>query len=66
MLTACLHRYNSVGITVKSRVANATELHEEAAKMINQYGGALIEEFVDGREFSCLVSSNPACVIQSS
>lgn len=54
--------YNSVGITVKSRTTNAQELREEAMKMIDHYGGALIEEFVDGREFSCLVCSNPACV----
>lgn len=53
------HGYNSVGITEKSKVNTAEELHEQANIMINTYGGALIEEFIGGREFSVLVSSNP-------
>jgi hypothetical protein len=27
--------------------------------MIKEYGGALIEEFIDGREFTVLVAENP-------
>lgn len=53
------HGYNSVGITEKSKVNNVDELHEQANIMIKQYDGAIIEEFIEGREFSVLVSSNP-------
>jgi hypothetical protein len=34
-------------------------LCEQGAKTIEAYGGALIEEFVDGREFTVLVAENP-------
>jgi len=30
-----------------------------ASKMIKEFGGALIEEFIDGREFTVLVAENP-------
>jgi D-alanine-D-alanine ligase len=52
--------YSSVGITERSRVSNAQELREQAAIVIDQFGGALIEEFIDGRELSVLVASNPS------
>ena len=54
------HGYSSVGLTERSRVENAGQLREQAAEMIRAFGGALIEEFVGGREFSVLVASNPA------
>jgi D-alanine-D-alanine ligase len=52
--------YSSVGLTERSRVSSAEELREQAARIIDEFGGALIEEFVDGREFSVLVASNPS------
>jgi hypothetical protein len=48
-----------VGITEKSKVSCRAELEQQAAYFIETFGGALIEEFIDGREFSCLVCSNP-------
>lgn len=53
------HGYNSVGLTERSKVTNMEELKEQTETMINTYGGALIEEFIDGREFSVLICSNP-------
>jgi len=51
--------YSSVGMTRNSRVTNRDELYDQARKMIVQYEGALIEEFIDGREFTVLVGENP-------
>jgi len=53
------HSYNSVGITEKSKVYNKEELREQVGIAVRNFGGALVEEFIDGREFSCLVCSNP-------
>jgi D-alanine-D-alanine ligase len=53
------HGYNSVGLTERSKVNNMKELDEQTEIMIKTYGAALIEEFIDGREFSVLICSNP-------
>ncbi len=51
--------YNSIGMTKKSRVETVDDLHEQADLMITTFGSALIEEFIDGREFTVLVTENP-------
>lgn len=51
--------YASVGLTPDSRVESAGALREQAERMIGAYGGALIEEFIEGREFTVLVAENP-------
>lgn len=51
--------YSSIGMTRNSRVTNAADLRTQAELMINAYGGALIEEFIEGREFTVLVAENP-------
>src|SRR5438128_1331041 len=48
--------YSSIGLTSGSRVATAAELRREAARIIERYGAALVEEFIEGREFSVLVT----------
>ena len=48
--------YSSIGLTRHSRVMNAHELFRETARMVEAYGGALIEEFIEGREFTALVA----------
>jgi len=53
------HGYASVGITRKSRVENIDELKEQVALEIKDFGRALLEEFIEGREFTCLVAENP-------
>jgi D-alanine-D-alanine ligase len=51
--------YASIGITKKSLVETEDALREQAAQTIEAFGGALIEEFVEGREFTVLVAENP-------
>jgi D-alanine-D-alanine ligase len=51
--------YASIGMTKESRVETADALREQAAQTIEAFGGALIEEFVEGREFTVLVAENP-------
>ena len=51
--------YGSAGMTRKSKVNNDHELREQAKIMIKEYGGALIEEFIEGREFTVLVFEDP-------
>ncbi|MCB0087242.1 MAG: hypothetical protein KDE54_04955 [Caldilineaceae bacterium] len=50
--------YASIGLTRHSRVETPAALHAEAARAISAYGAALIEEFIDGREFTVLVAEN--------
>ncbi|MGD1102960.1 MAG: SET domain-containing protein-lysine N-methyltransferase [Terriglobia bacterium] len=48
--------YASVGIFRSCRVTDAEALLREAERTIAAYGAALIEEFVEGREFTVLVA----------
>jgi len=48
--------YNSIGLTQGSKVGTALELEEQIELMSDRFGGALVEEFVDGREFTVLVA----------
>ena len=50
------HGYSSVGLTRESVVRDAEALARQAARTIEAYGAALIEEFVEGREFTVLVA----------
>jgi D-alanine-D-alanine ligase-like ATP-grasp enzyme len=50
------HGYCSIGMTRNSRVSNVDQLRYEAGRMIDSYGAALIEEFIEGREFTVLVT----------
>lgn len=59
MLVKPPHGYASVGIRRKSRVETLDELREQLQVEIDEFGRALIEEFIDGREFTCLVAENP-------
>jgi D-alanine-D-alanine ligase-like ATP-grasp enzyme len=51
--------YNSIGLTKASRVETVEQLRVQATAMIEAYGGALVEEFIEGREFTVLVVENP-------
>jgi len=59
MLVKHPNGYASVGITKASRVETPEDLRVQAAGTIESFGAALIEEFVDGREFTVLVAENP-------
>ncbi len=53
------HGYASVGITRESRCETLEQLKAQTAKEIEQFGRALLEEFIEGREFTCLIAENP-------
>ena len=53
------HGYASVGITRDSRCENLEQLKIQTGKEIELFGRALLEEFVEGREFTCLIAENP-------
>jgi D-alanine-D-alanine ligase len=49
---------DSIGLTPQSKVNNFEEMKLMASKFIFDYGGALIEEYIDGREFTVLIIEN--------
>jgi D-alanine-D-alanine ligase len=51
--------YGSVGLIKESRVSCFDELQIQVKRMLELFGGALVEEFIEGKEFSVLVSENP-------
>ena len=59
MLVKPPHGYASCGITKASRVTNVEDLKKQAAITLKNEGRALIEEFIEGREFTCLIAGNP-------
>ena len=52
--------YGSIGMTRDARVSDRAQLATQAARMVGEFGGVLIEEFIEGREFTVLVAENPA------
>lgn len=59
MLVKPPHGYASCGIWKESRVTNAEDLKSRAEITMKAEGRALIEEFIEGREFTCLIAENP-------
>lgn len=59
MLVKPPHGYASVGIHRKSRVETLEQLREQITVVVEEFGRALIEEFIEGREFTCLIAENP-------
>ncbi len=51
--------YASNGLTRDSRVETAAALRQRATEMIDHYGAALVEEFIEGTECTVLVGENP-------
>ena len=51
--------YGSVGLIKESRVTSLEELRVQVERMLGLFGGAMVEEFIDGGEYSVLVSENP-------
>jgi D-alanine-D-alanine ligase-like ATP-grasp enzyme len=51
--------YGSIGLLKESRVTCFEELQIQVKRMLDLFGGALVEEFIEGSEFSVLVSENP-------
>lgn len=59
MLVKHYNGYGSIGLTRDSRVTDEVALYHQTRLMLESYGGALIEEFIEGREFTVLVAENP-------
>jgi D-alanine-D-alanine ligase len=53
------HGYASIGIRRESRCENLAQLKVQAEREIEEFGRALLEEFIEGREFTCLIAENP-------
>ena len=53
------HGYASIGITRDSRCEDLEQLKVQTENEIEQFGRALLEEFIEGREFTCLIAENP-------
>lgn len=51
--------YASLGLTRDSKVETPEALFRRAGEMLERYAGALIEEFVEGRECTVLVAEDP-------
>jgi len=51
--------YNSIGMTKKSVVCNFHELKTQTDKIIFDFESTLIEEYIEGKEFTALVIENP-------
>lgn len=49
--------YDSIGLTPASKVQTLAELEEQIDRMTDTFGAALVEEFVEGREFTVLVAA---------
>ena len=64
MLVKPAHGYASFGIRKESRVTNVEDLKTQAAITMKDDGRALIEEFIEGREFTCLAAEDPDDQIQ--
>jgi D-alanine-D-alanine ligase len=50
---------DSLGVDEHSLVHNKIELQQKCISIIEQYGPLLVEEYIDGREFTVLVADNP-------
>lgn len=53
------HGYASIGIRRESRCENLEQLKIQTERQIEEFGRALLEEFIEGREFTCLVAEDP-------
>ncbi len=51
--------YGSVALTRASRVETPEAMQEQGRRMIAAFGSALVEEFIEGREFTVLVAEHP-------
>jgi D-alanine-D-alanine ligase len=49
--------YNSIGLTRASKVQTPAELRQQIGRITDRFGAALVEEFVEGREFTVLVAA---------
>lgn len=51
--------FASEGLNPASKVTSFDELHAQFLRNQKEYGSARVEEFIEGREVTCLVADNP-------
>jgi D-alanine-D-alanine ligase-like ATP-grasp enzyme len=51
--------FNSIGLTRDSVVYDQSQLELQLKIMINNYDGAFVEEYINGREFTALIAEDP-------
>ena len=51
--------YASVDLSRASKVVSPAGLRRQARKIMTRYGRALVEEYIEGTEYTCLVAENP-------
>lgn len=51
--------FGSIGLIKESKVENFENLAIQSERMLKMTKAIRIEEFIDGKEFSCLISQNP-------
>ncbi|GLI71228.1 hypothetical protein VaNZ11_016346 [Volvox africanus] len=51
--------YGSVGMTKQAKVTNEEQLRQQVSFFVKEYGGALVEEFIAGSEFTVFVVEEP-------
>ncbi|MBI1781506.1 MAG: SET domain-containing protein-lysine N-methyltransferase [Sphingobacteriales bacterium] len=49
---------DSLGVDEKSRVSNFDELKQKVEQIAGEYDELLVEEYIDGREFTVLIAAN--------
>lgn len=52
---------DSLGVDEKSLVNNAAELKQKIADIIDDYGPLLVEEYIEGREFTVMLAADSQC-----
>ena len=50
---------DSLGIDENSVLYSKHDLLKKVVEIYNEYGPLLVEEYIDGREFTVLVAANP-------
>ena len=50
---------DSLGVDNASKANNIADLTIKVKNILNEFGSALVEEYIDGREFTVLVCGNP-------
>ncbi len=50
---------DSLGVDERSLVHDAEELKAKVARILNEYGPLMVEEYIAGREFTVLVAAHP-------
>lgn len=59
MIVKLPNSFGSTGIERDSKVETIDALRKQVRRLIDKFGGALVEEYIEGREFTVLVAENP-------